>query len=178
MRNSFGPDATIQDDVRPWIDNQRIDGDAPYTLKHILTPLPNKTITDLEENQTLRDLRIGPTANLVMVPIQTYTDAYTSPGSSLPVRVVSAGYNLTTGTVGAVAGVVGSFLGLGRTQSPEADSSSSTSPSPPPDTTSTENPTSGNRLGSRRPGSNNVRTLHDSDPDRDNQEFYNGNQVC
>jgi hypothetical protein len=89
IRSSFTPTQTIRGDVRPWLDEHMEDDHRPYNLKHILTPLPNRTLSVAEESQTLRDLSLGSTANLVMVPVQTYTTAYAAAGS-LPGRVLPA----------------------------------------------------------------------------------------
>ncbi|PGH09521.1 hypothetical protein GX51_00626 [Blastomyces parvus] len=170
VRSSFSPTQTIQDDVRPWLDSQRSDGDTPYNLKQILTPLPNRAISDAEEDQTLEELGLGPTANLVMVPVRTYTEAYASAGASLPVRGLYAGYNLVTGTVGAVAGAIGSILGIsqGQATNPEPTATES-SPA-------AEAPNRANLRGGRN-GRSNVRTLYDGDEDGEGRQFYNGNQL-
>lgn len=168
VRSSFSPTQTIQRDVRPWLDSQRSDGDVPYNLKQILTPLPSRTISVAEEDQTLEELGLGPTANLVMVPVRTYTEAYASAGASLPVRGLYAGYNLVTGTVGAVAGAIGSILGM------SADTEPAAAESPP----TAETPSRVSLRGGRN-GRSNVRTLYDGDDDDDREarQFYNGNQV-
>ncbi|KKZ64547.1 hypothetical protein EMCG_01426 [[Emmonsia] crescens] len=167
VRSSFSPTQTIQHDVRPWLDSQRSDGDAPYNLKQILTPLPSRTISVAEEDQTLEELGLGPTANLVMVPVRTYTEAYASAGASLPVRGLYAGYNLVTGTVGAVAGAIGSILGI------SADTEPAAAESPP----TAETPSRVSLRGGRN-GRSNVRTLYDGDDDdREPRQFYNGNQL-
>lgn len=174
IRNSFSPDETIHGNVRPWLDSQRSDGDAPYTLKHILTPLPNRTISLSEEEESLSDLNIGPTATLVMVPVREYTEAYTSSGASIPYRVLSGGYGLVASTVGAVAGALGTFLGIGQVP----PSSSSNTPSPATEPTTEQQTPRPSRQGARNPTYNTVRTLHDSRAGQDDQQFYNGNQVC
>ncbi|OAX80816.1 hypothetical protein ACJ72_04847 [Emergomyces africanus] len=173
VRSSFSPTQTIQNAVRPWLDSQHSIGDAPYNLKQILTPFPPRTISVAEEDRTLEELGLGPTASLVMVPVRTYTEAYASAGASLPVRGLYAGYNLVTGTVGAVAGAIGSILGMSQ--------GSAANPAP----AVTESPSAGDAPGSvsmrgGRNGRSNVRTLHDGDDDDDGREarqFYNGNQL-
>ncbi|EFW18498.1 hypothetical protein D8B26_005269 [Coccidioides posadasii str. Silveira] len=170
IRSKFFPTQTVRNDVRPWIDSQRTDGNTPYNLKQILTPLPNKTISISEENQSLSDLGLGPTANLVMVPIHSYTEAYATSESSLPVRGLYAGYNLLTGAVGTVAGALGSFLGLTHGQ-----------PASPPETSSRAEQATGAGENSvrnpRSPRSNNIRTLYDGPSDEADRQFYNGNQL-
>ena len=173
IRSSFSPTQTIRRDVRPWIDRERTDGDTPYTLKHILTPLPNKNISVAEEDQKLSELDLGPTASFVMVPVRTYTEAYTST-SSLPVRALFGGYSLITGTIGAVAGGIGSLLGFGSGQPSQTPQSASYNATP--DTASTGTTPRRNNTPMPRTARSNVRTLHDNRNEQP-QQFYNGNQV-
>ncbi|KAB8207406.1 hypothetical protein BDV34DRAFT_69061 [Aspergillus parasiticus] len=171
IRSSFSPSQTIRGDVRPWIDSQPGDEKRPYNLKHILTPLPNRTLTIAEEEQTLAELGLGSTANLVMVPINTYTEAYSATGSSLPARAVSSAYGLVSSAVGTATGLVGSFFGYGQpTQTPSATPQASTSsPSPSGDGASRLRPSA-----SRGPI---IRTLRDQRNEQNDSQFYNGNQL-
>ncbi|GAD92202.1 predicted protein [Paecilomyces variotii No. 5] len=169
VRSSFSPTDTIRAHVRPWLEEKRTDGDRPYTLKHILTPLPNHTISVSEEEQTLQELGLGPTANLVMVPVQTYTEAYASV-ASLPARGLYAGYNLVSGAVGAVTGTIGSILGYGGGQTPASNDSNVAPP--------TQSQRPGNSAARPRNGVGiNVRTLRDQRDERGDSQFYNGNQL-
>jgi len=136
------------------------DDTRPYNLKHILTPLPNRTLSVAEESQTLQDLNLGSTANLVMVPVQTYTTAYAAAGS-LPGRGISAMYNVVSGVASTATGIVGSILGYGAS-TPANESESVTPP----------------RENARaRPTGPNIRTLRDQQNERGDSQFYNGNQV-
>ncbi|KAI9927983.1 hypothetical protein MW887_002835 [Aspergillus wentii] len=167
VRSSFTPSQTIRSHVRPWLDEKMGDETRPYNLKHILTPLPNRTLTIAEEEQTLEDLSLGSTANLVMIPIQSYTEAYTGSSSSLPARAAYATYDLVSSAVGTATGLVGSFLGYGQT-----------APSPSSETTAATGSLSGDAARRPRPAASrgsNIRTLRDQ-PQKDN-EFYNGNQL-
>ncbi|KAE8379222.1 hypothetical protein BDV26DRAFT_260022 [Aspergillus bertholletiae] len=171
IRSSFSPSQTIRGDVRPWIDSQPGDEKRPYNLKHILTPLPNRTLTIAEEEQTLAELGLGSTANLVMVPINTYTEAYSATGSSLPARAVSSAYGLVSSAVGTATGLVGSFFGYGQPAStPSAAPQTSTSPPSP----------SGDGASRPRPSASRgpmIRTLRDQQNDQNDRQFYNGNQL-
>lgn len=177
VRSSFSPTQTIRGDVRPWLNEQLPEKSRPYNLKHILAPLPNRTLSVTEEEQTLQDLNLGPTANLVMIPINSYTEAYAASSSSLPVRGAYAVYDLVSSAVGNVTKLVGSFLGYGQTtstaQSEDAyvTASGSGSSSQPDDRV---------RRAVRPAASrgSNVRTLRDHRGERDDSQFYNGNQVC
>lgn len=165
VRSTFSPTQTIHKDVRPWLDSQ-LEEKKPYNLKHILTPLPNKTLTITEEDQTLRELITGSTATFVMVPIKTYIEAYSESGS-LPVRALSSAYGLVTSVISETVGYVGSFVGYAQNtvapSHPEPAQPSESQPS----TDSTRRP---------RPWGPNIRTLRDQGSEQDSQ-FYNGNQV-
>ena len=146
-----------------------MDEQRPYNLKHILTPLPNRTLTIADEEQTLEELNLGATANLVMVPIKSYTEAYTAP-PSLPARAVNTAYDLASSAVGTATGLVGSFFGYGATSSqntPAAGSSAS----------------GGDARGgsaSARPAASRgpiIRTLHGQRREQGDSQLYNGNQV-
>ncbi|KAJ5566369.1 hypothetical protein N7535_008007 [Penicillium sp. DV-2018c] len=163
VRSSFTPTQTIRDDVRPWLD-AKMEGDKrPYNLKHVLTPLPSETLSASQEAQTLRDLGLGSTANLVMVPVSTYTDAYSAAGS-LPVRGISAIYSLASSAASTATGIVGSFLGYGSAEVASEPASSSA----PPAGGNTQRP---------RTGGPNIRTLRDQQDERGNSQLYNGNQL-
>lgn len=146
------------------------DDKRPYNLKHVLTPLPSRTLSVAEESQALQDLGLGSTANLVMIPVASYTEAYTAAAAnSLPVRGISAVYNGVYNAVSSVASsatsLLGSFIGYGSS-APES-SAQAPPPSPPPPETTRRRRTSGI----------NIRTLHDQRDERDDSQFYNGNQV-
>ncbi|RAH83079.1 hypothetical protein BO86DRAFT_388289 [Aspergillus japonicus CBS 114.51] len=174
VRSSFSPSQTIRADVRPWLDTQMLEEKRPYNLKHILTPLSNRTLTIAEEEQTLAELGLGSSANLVMVPISTYTDAYSAAGSSLPARAVSSAYGLFSSAVGTATGLVGSFLGYGSTaQNPGSaqTGSSSTGTSATSDADRRARPAGTSNRGPI------IRTLRDQRDEQENNQFYNGNQL-
>ncbi|OOF98581.1 hypothetical protein ASPCADRAFT_204338 [Aspergillus carbonarius ITEM 5010] len=162
VRSSFTPTQTIRADIRPWLDSQ-MDEKSPYNLKHILTPLPNRTLTLTDEETPLAELGLGSSANLVMIPIQSYTEAYSATASSLPVRAVSSAYGLVSSAVGTATGLVGSFFGYGPTPAAETEQ-----PAPTPAPAS----------NGRRPRTGPIiRTLRDQQNERDDRAFYNGNQL-
>ena len=161
IRQRFLPDQTLREHVRPWIEEQRPDEATPFTFKHILTPMPNRTLSISDEEETLQSLGLTPSATLVMVPVQGYTAAYAADSGILS-RGVSACYNVIYAGAGMVTGALGTFLGIGQTAS-QAEQATTT-PEQPPQASST-----GSRI--------NVRTLRDQRSDRDDHQLYNGNQV-
>ncbi|RDW86166.1 UBX domain protein [Aspergillus mulundensis] len=166
VRSTFEPSHTIRKDVRAWLDTQ-LEEKRPYNIKLILTPQPNKTLTIAEEDQELRELITGSTATFVLVPVQTYIEAYSHSGS-LPVRAVSSVYGMITSMIGGVIGYIGSFIGYaqGRASSSQPEAPQSSEPQ-----------VSGESTGrSPRQWGANIRTLGDQRDGQDS-EFYNGNQL-
>lgn len=170
VRSSFAPTQTIHSDVRPWLDHQMDTEQKPYNLKHILNPLPSCTLSVSEESLTLEELGLGSTANLVMVPVASYTDAYSTAGSSLPVRGMAAAYNIVTSAASAATGYVGSLVGYGPTGSTASGNGSSPAKPDP----SYPGSTRAQGLRVHKPV---IRTLRDRESDDNDSQFYNGNQV-
>lgn len=166
IRSSFTAIQTINTDVRAWLDTQRSDGSTPYTLKAILHPQPNRTLSISEEEETLQNLGLGRTANLVMVPVRGYTEAYAGSAPGLASKGLSAGYDLVSGAAGAVYGAFGTFLGMGQVT---------------PNSGAQNQPAQEQREEARpgQTGSNiNIRTLRDQrNEKKDDHQLYNGNQV-
>ncbi|KAL1972283.1 hypothetical protein VTN31DRAFT_7502 [Thermomyces dupontii] len=181
VRRSFPPSATVSKDVRTWLDAQQ-SGTRPYKLKHILTPQPSRTLSVTDEECTLQELGLGPTASLVMVPVHTYSDAYSASSSSsttssalalvmgLPARI----FSVAIGLIVTVLGLIGSMLGFGGNSS-----------SPPPRRQRDAAPASGTSSSSSYAqndgggggGRGNVRTLRDQRGDEQRDQLYNGNQL-
>ncbi|KAI1766781.1 hypothetical protein GGR53DRAFT_485194 [Hypoxylon sp. FL1150] len=75
LRARFKSDATLANEVRKWIDEERTDDNAPYTFRVLLTPLPNKPVDSTEEIKSLLSLGLAPSATLVLVRAK-YASAY------------------------------------------------------------------------------------------------------
>lgn len=167
IRSRFPSDHTLRTHVRAWVDEQRSDGDVPYTFKQILAPKPNRAITISEEEESLQSLGLTPSATLVMVPVQGSIAAYGGGGPGLLSKGLSAGYGLVSGGVGVVTGALGAVLGVGQAAQP---ASTASAPSSGDSQSSHTTPSS-------TTGGVNVRTLRDQQAARDDHQFYNGNQV-
>ncbi len=161
IREKFEPQQTLSKDIRPWIAEQRTDGDSPYTLKQIVTPLPSRTITISEEEQSLQSLGLMPSATLVMVPIQGYTNAYTS-DQGIVGRAVSLGYNAASTGGNMVLGTLGTVLGFGRATTGSEDAGGRED----------SNAMSGAAAASEGTRFRTLRQKEDTD-----HQLYNGNQV-
>ncbi|ETN42035.1 uncharacterized protein HMPREF1541_03974 [Cyphellophora europaea CBS 101466] len=161
IRETFKPISTITTDLRPWIDSA-IESNVPYDFKLILTPLPNKKIEASEEEMALSDLGIKHSCTFVIAPVQGYVESYSGASGGIVGSAVSGGYNLVTGTAGALFGGFRSILGYGQ---PAAET----------------RPAQGSTLGESAASnqrSMRVRTLADQRAeDVGKNEFYNGNQL-
>ncbi|KAI1140677.1 hypothetical protein F5Y05DRAFT_282212 [Hypoxylon sp. FL0543] len=111
IRSRFKNDATLAREVRKWIDEERTDGDAPYTFRIVLSPLPNKAIEPTEEIESLLSLGLTPSATLVLVPAK-YSSAYAQSNNVIwrslayILGVFGAGYGLLTGVLGGITGMI------------------------------------------------------------------------
>ncbi|KAJ4373846.1 hypothetical protein N0V83_002585 [Neocucurbitaria cava] len=183
IRSTFPRTATLQDDVRSWVDEEfaKLSADdpninnarlPPYFFRHILAPQPSRELSAGDESQSLGDIDLAPSATLVLVPVKGYTEAYSGAGGGVvgtATGLIGGALGLVSSTVGFVGSTLGSVIGYG---------SSSTEAQTPGQTTES-------RLGhgTQRPAStegSNIRvtTLADQrarEP-RD-QQFYNGNQL-
>ena len=165
IRSRFASDQSLRGNVRPWIDQEKSDG-IPYTFKQVLTPMPNRTLSISDEEETLQSLGLSPNATLVILPVQGYTAAY-SGGQGIVTKGASAGYNVISAGASLVTGALGTFLGLGRATVP-------TEVRNPHDRTVQEN-VEADKLGTA--SSTNIRTLRDQEDTQEDHQLYNGNQV-
>ena len=168
IRKKFPSDQTLVSHIRPWVVETTSSRNIPYTFKQILTPLPNRSISEEAEEQTLADLGLTPSSTLVLVPIQGFTTAYAGEQGAIS-RGFSTIYSAVAAILGTILKLLGTFLNGGQPTSPAgtgeeqsqraAATGAEVSPLPPGDTKIR------------------VRTLHDQRREQDNNEFYNGNQV-
>lgn len=187
IRSTFPRTASLEKEVRKWIDEEfsKLDSDdpniknralPPYFFRHILAPQPSRELSAGDENQTLGDIDLAPSATLVLVPVKGYTDAYSGTGTNLlagtTTGLVGSAFGLLSSTVGYAGGILGSFLGTGAA-----------APQPSQGQAVGGSGSGGERSGSSRPemeeqGNIRVRTLADQRTrEPRNQQFYNGNQV-
>lgn len=168
LRSHFSSDQTLSKDVRSWIDSKRTDGDAPYNFKQILSPPPNRTLSISDEQETLASLGLTPNATLILFPVLSgYTNAYdgTTTASGLLSKGLSAGYGVVSSGVGMITGALGSLFGVGgQTQTQ-------------PSNTNESRTVGSSSAAQQHSRSIRVKTLHDQAKEREDQQYYNGNQV-
>lgn len=185
IRSIFPRTATLEKEVRKWVDEEfaKLDSDdpniknralPPYFFRHILAPQPSRELSAGDENQTLGDIDLAPSATLVLVPVKGYTDAYSAGGDGVvgtATGLVGGAFSLLSSTVGYAGGILGSFLGTG-----------SAAPQPAQGQT-VGGGSAGEQVESSRAEREDatgirVRTLADQRArEPRSQQFYNGNQV-
>lgn len=159
IRRRFAPNETLRDHVRVWIDKEGSDGDKPFTFKQILSPMPNRTIGISDEDATLQSLGFMPSATLVKIPVQRFSDAYTSDQGIIS-RGISAGYKFASSGVNMITSLMGTVLGFGQA------------------IRSAEEPAVQVASDAEEVGTGaNIRSVRHQRPDRLKHQFYNGNQV-
>jgi len=193
IRKTFPRDATLQDDVRPWIDEaaaQSVTDDQspqqklpPYLFKHLLAPLPSPELSVADEARSLADVDLAPSATLVLIPVKGYTEAYSggagggivSGAAGSVLGVVGGAFSLAGSAVGYVGGVLGSVLGSGGGAGQQEGGQDAREGQG-----QQRNQQEGRSLGSSSDGQGiRVRTLADQRSGEDRRgELYNGNQVC
>jgi hypothetical protein len=81
IRSRFDSKDTIRSHVRRWIDEKREDRKEPYILKAMITTTSTK-IEETDEDKSLQELGLAPSATLVLVPIRKYSRAYDAGASA------------------------------------------------------------------------------------------------
>ncbi|KAK3048985.1 hypothetical protein LTR09_009639 [Extremus antarcticus] len=106
IRGKFDPNADIATAVRIWVKEASPEGgaDIPFTFRQILAPNPSRTIEVSEEQQSLLELGLVPSATLVLVPIAGATSAYASNNSGY----VNSIYGTASWAASGVFGLLGS----------------------------------------------------------------------
>ena len=186
IRHVFPRTATLQDDVRSWVDTEfsKLASDdaststskgglPPFYFRHLLPPQPARELSAGDEAQHLGDIDLAPSATLILVPIKGYTQAYAANEGVVGAAtgLVGGAFGLLSSTVGYVGSALGSVVGFGGGAGAAADADAQ----------------AGRTVGAQRAGNAQaqtqagsegirVRTLADQRA-REPQTFYNGNQV-
>jgi len=169
IRSTFPSGAILSTTVRPWIATERPDFKSAYTIKIIQAPKPSLPISDAEEMKSLLEMGLLPSATLVVVPVKgAISSAYPSSG--------------VVGILGRMYGMVAAFLmwllqGL-QTFAGTRQTTSSSSTTPTSSTAETTGAASSGTVAVPiRPTTKiRIRTLADR-ADKEDRQFYNGNQV-
>lgn len=112
IRARFPSDSKLEKDVRAWIDEERTDGDSPYTFRIVLTPLPNKAVTSAEEtDSTLEALGLAPSATLVLVPVSFAAAYHANPRGDILGRALWPIIMLFRSGFSTIMGILRSLFG-------------------------------------------------------------------
>lgn len=112
IRARFPSDSKLGKDVRTWIDEERTDGDSPYTFRIVLTPLPNKAVTSAEETESsLEALGLAPSATLVLVPVSFAAAYHANPRGDILGRALWPIIMLFRSGFSTIMGILRSLFG-------------------------------------------------------------------
>lgn len=183
IRGRFAATATLASDVRPWVDAQAAasSGDArgeannggAYTFRVVLTPQPNRAVSDAEESsQTLADLGLPPSATLVVVPAASASVAEAYARSGNPVsRLLGYALRFLAALWAFIVGLLLGGGGGGRAPRQEAAEDGAQTDEPA-DETSSSAAGAGKSTGARIRGFED-----DAEKRRRDAQLYNGNSV-
>ncbi|EME38827.1 hypothetical protein DOTSEDRAFT_75529 [Dothistroma septosporum NZE10] len=177
IKGRFEPSANLATNVREWIKHQATEaqaggeggtaaeGNVPFTFKQIMAPQPSRSIEMSEEYQSLADLGLVPNATLILIPVQGYTNAYSSAGGQgYMSTTLHAAYSVANTATGIISSALSYVPGFGAAPMSEVQGSNTASMTP--DDTNVS-------------GSINVKTLADQRAEatkkKDPHTFYNGN---
>jgi UBX domain len=174
LRRTFPSSATPASDLRPWIDEELAsdDAEAPaYRLKHIRgPPQPAREIAAGEEQESLLENSLVPSANIVIVPIPKSASAYPSTITGVASDLVWGALMLPgraiTGIAATVVDVVGGWNVNGTANDPN-------------DNELDDEEEERRKEASEGTSTGRVRTMAQMRAERDNErtQLYNGNQV-
>jgi hypothetical protein len=185
IRHVFPRTATLQDDVRNWIDTEfsKLDSDdanankgtlPPFYFRHLLPPQPARELSAGDEAQHLGDIDLAPSATLILVPVKGYTQAYSSNEGVVGTAtgLVGGAFGLLSSTVGYVGSALGAVVGFGGGAASDTQTPGRTvgGNQPAQQAGNAQTQTQAGPEGIR------VRTLADQRA-KEPQTFYNGNQV-
>ncbi|KAG5970713.1 hypothetical protein E4U55_001483, partial [Claviceps digitariae] len=151
--------------VRQWVDEARTDGSMPYALKQLLTPLPNRSIDDTEEDRSLGDVGLSPSSTLILVPVRTHASAYSSKPQGIFSQLVSLLLGVFTWLFG--------LLGLGGSGSSSGDNLHGNGDG----NESSSAPLATSMSAQSKDGRRRVRGFESPDDQRQDHQLYNGNSV-
>ncbi|KHN98690.1 UBX domain-containing protein [Metarhizium album ARSEF 1941] len=152
VRSRFKTSDPVKE-IRKWVDENRTDGRLPYTFTQLLTPLPNRSIDETEEEKSLGDMGLSPSSTLILIHVQSYSSAYD--GSSQGVLSWILGSILAF--LARLLGLIGLGGGGGRNSHDMAPQESD--------------------VASAHAKSRRVRGFENPDDQRRDHQLYNGNSL-
>ncbi|KAK6522108.1 hypothetical protein TWF281_002675 [Arthrobotrys megalospora] len=183
ISHKFPADATVEGDVRPWLDNNRTDSNHPYKLVVQSASMSSKNI---EGSSSLSELGLYPSAILILKPVASSKIS----SAFAPARRTAGGVgqqqNFLIAFLLSIWLMIKTFLGLhdptasvvvGEKKEKSGSGSGSASGSGSGDEgMATAASGSVTPVVSRDVARKRIRTLHDGDGDK-RSAYYNGNQL-
>jgi hypothetical protein len=176
IRNRFSSSETLKD-VRKWVDDTREDGKQAYIFKVLLTPLPSKTIDVTEEDKTLQALDLAPSSTLILLRVPKFKTAYSSSarrpvagepqGGGVFQRIIAYLLAIITGFFSTISAF---FSTLISTSGPPAAPDSASS-------RTSQSQVAADAAARRRNGRLGEVDHSETEGQRNDQQFYNGNSV-
>ena len=161
LRSRFAKGSNVRADIRKWVDENRGDGGSgPYKFRVALGPTDSRIIDETEEDRSLEELGLTPSATLVLVPIPRFVTANAGGG------VVQSTTSLFVWFFTMITTLFGSIFGRGGPNGREEIEMDDLNRE------GREGAQQGTSSGSR------VNTLQDSARQRRDHQLYNGNSVC
>jgi hypothetical protein len=192
IRHVFPRTATLQGEVRTWVETEFRNLDAadanahpagslpPFYFRHLLPPQPARELSAGDEAQHLGDIDLAPSATLVLVPVKGYTQAYAANEGVVGAAsgLVGGAFGLLSSTVGYVGSALGAVVGFGSGSGGDSGGAAGDAQTAGRTVGGSEAaPRDGNTQQARAGAEGiRVRTLADQRA-REPQTFYNGNQV-
>jgi len=125
IKGRFAHDTTLATGVRTWVTETAPQGgaDIPYNFRLLQMPNPSRTIEMSEEGISLAEVGLMPTATLVLVPVQGYTEAYGRTAKGVfSGGILGGAMGLVNGAVGLVGSSVGYLAAYNPRVSTDGDS--------------------------------------------------------
>ncbi|CAO3633508.1 unnamed protein product [Mucor fragilis] len=194
IRHQFEAASTLSE-VRNWIkENRTEDAKKPYKLS---SQFPTRLFTDADDDTTLKELNLCPSATIIMKPLKAGSSSARSVIRGNNAGITGNIYSAFDLTYGFVIALINLLTGLLATLFPTNGMSHTDVPASQHQQPLIRNMRGGQRLGGegtssessatasssaaqkRNPYATRVNTLHDEDDseDEDKQSTYNGNSV-
>ncbi|EPS36863.1 hypothetical protein H072_9584 [Dactylellina haptotyla CBS 200.50] len=171
ISNKFPVGATVEKDLRPWLDQNRTDGNQPYKLVAQASSMSSKNI---EGTSILSDLGLYPSAILILKPVSA---SRVSTAFAPVIRTNGTQHNFFIAFLLSVWLMIKTFLGMhnpnASVQVGEKDKSQAGDSS---ESAGESGSSSSGNSAAKDVARKRIRTLHDGDEDK-RSAYYNGNTL-
>ncbi|KAF3315016.1 hypothetical protein TWF173_004228 [Orbilia oligospora] len=184
ISHKFPVEATVEGDVRPWLDNNRTDSNHPYKLIVQSSSMSSKNIEGT--SSSLSDLGLYPSAILILKPVASSKVSSAFAPARRSASGVNNQQNFLIAFLLSIWLMIKTFLGLhnpasnvvvGEKKGRKKEKSGSNGGSDEDEgVTAASSASVSTPVVSRDVAKKRIRTLHDGDGDK-RSAYYNGNQL-